>query len=86
MELVVLLALCLIIGLVLKFVAYRGSEDVPLLLLLVSGVAGTNFVWWAFLDNGGHGSASLADWPHWTGALLAGALLELNVGSTCRRI
>ena len=80
-----LVALTVAIGLLVKFGVFRNAEDVPCSLVLISGVAGTSFVWWAFVAVG-HDGTSLGDWRHWVGSLLTGAVLELNVGSTGSRI
>lgn len=85
MELLALVAVTVMIGLLVKFVAFQGAEDVPCFLILLSGIAGTSFVWWMVIHFGGEGTG-LGDWRHWAVSLLAGALLELNVGSTGARI
>lgn len=86
MELAFLVALTLVIGLVVKLVVFSDAEDVPCLLLLISGVAGTCFGWWAYMSYAGEGPPGLGDWRHWAGALFAGAVLEFSAGTTGGRI
>ncbi|MET1058217.1 MAG: hypothetical protein ABWX84_01380 [Nocardioides sp.] len=80
MELLVLIALSMIIGVLAGLVAAREAEGIPLFFAVFSAVIGTTVVWVMYRSLAGEANASggMTDWPHWIVSLVGGTFVALN--------
>lgn len=91
MEIILVILIGALIGLLGKFVAPGGKDNIPIWLTVLCGIGGVIIGWYVYSAFGGNGSSGV-DWARWIVAIIVAAVLVViastltgrNTGSRTR--